>query len=298
MSKFIYFISDIHLGDGSPADDFNQRDALKAFLSRVAEENAHLVLLGDVFELWQADLDRILYHHAPLVRFLLPLAARGGVTYVVGNHDYLPFARFIGASVGGLMIAAEFITPDGEVRALHGHSFDPFNHVDFSLKEIRRPIGERVARMLGYLERYLDPNIDDHLGGLANAVWPKIREILGNPATARGVAENEIADRFGRPDSEFSKEVVDLFRRSSPGMRGYPGDDDTYRRAAMKILRQGPRYVLMGHTHIPEKVVDRAGVYVNTGSWSSRIYPPTYALYTGSDLRLVNALTGKYFQMG
>jgi len=112
----LYFVSDLHLGDGGPADDFAEgrhREAFQWFLAHEVRANGgHLVLVGDVLELWQCKLERITRHYAPMLWQL------AGSTLIRGNHDARrPWPRaWRWPGVGGPAILAE-----------HGHRADLWN---------------------------------------------------------------------------------------------------------------------------------------------------------------------------
>jgi len=88
------FISDLHLGDGSRTDDFHRDKELLEFLEFVGSQAQELIILGDFLELWQADLDRALFRHSEIINKLLSLRNKVKITYVIGNHDYIPFVKF------------------------------------------------------------------------------------------------------------------------------------------------------------------------------------------------------------
>ena len=50
----MYFISDLHIGDGSQSEALQKKDVLIRFLRMVQEENAQLVVVGDGLDLHQA----------------------------------------------------------------------------------------------------------------------------------------------------------------------------------------------------------------------------------------------------
>ena len=53
-------ISDCHMGDGGDADDFHENEpALMKALDHYRRRGYTLILLGDMEEMWQFDLDRI-----------------------------------------------------------------------------------------------------------------------------------------------------------------------------------------------------------------------------------------------
>ena len=67
------FISDLHLGDGSRTDDFHRDEQFLEFLEFVESQAQELIILGDLFELWQADFDRVLFRHSKVINKLLSL---------------------------------------------------------------------------------------------------------------------------------------------------------------------------------------------------------------------------------
>lgn len=89
VSRPIFAVSDLHIGDGGPRDNFaamsggNRRQEFKDFLQHVRECKGELVIVGDLFDFWQANLSKVLVQNEPL---LDELAAMNAV-YVLGNHD-------------------------------------------------------------------------------------------------------------------------------------------------------------------------------------------------------------------
>ena len=77
----IYIISDIHLGDGTRSDSFREkRAALRELLSEVKDENAQLIIAGDLIDFHQGwSIDRIITAHAIIFRELSDLAQRKNV---------------------------------------------------------------------------------------------------------------------------------------------------------------------------------------------------------------------------
>lgn len=86
-NKIVMF-SDIHLGDGSRADDF--RHNYKVFekaLGYYKKENYTVILLGDIEEFWQFDLDSIGREYDKTVYKRFRLFEEGYFYRVFGNHD-------------------------------------------------------------------------------------------------------------------------------------------------------------------------------------------------------------------
>lgn len=85
----IYAVSDLHLGDGSARDNFahmsegHRQEEFESFLDFVEGHNGQLLILGDLFELWQSNMSKVITHR---VKLLDRLAAIGAI-YILGNHD-------------------------------------------------------------------------------------------------------------------------------------------------------------------------------------------------------------------
>ena len=78
--------SDHHLGYAN-AD----KTAFNAFLDNLSQESdvTHMVLLGDVVDMWRRDAAGVFLEQHDTVAKLLALKSKGvQVFYVAGNHDY------------------------------------------------------------------------------------------------------------------------------------------------------------------------------------------------------------------
>jgi len=126
----IYCVSDLHLGDGGPRDNFAVGDRMKqflAFLDYVEERDGRLILLGDLFEFWQANLSRVVVRHLGLLDRLAEMGAR----YVLGNHD-ADLLDFCGTDMlrhpfFDRMVPAHEETINGQrFKFVHGHQADPY----------------------------------------------------------------------------------------------------------------------------------------------------------------------------
>lgn len=275
----IYFISDTHLGDGSGADRFRYPDQLIALLQRIqSEPEAQLVLLGDIMELWATSLEPVLITHAPVFYLLGQMAATHRVTYVVGNHDCLPWYYFVGQGTGNIQVIETFTAARGALVAVHGHQFDPYNKVRLDEGHVKAPWTRRLVQAVGLVGRVAGASTSDALADVGSA--------LEKLVTAEG------------PLQPFLAEVHRVLHRQSPGERGYPAGESAYEEAAINFMRKGARYVVMGHTHHPLIRQYGARTYVNTGSWVWDKYPPTYGRYYRGALELFSADTFQPYRPG
>lgn len=281
----IYFISDTHLGDGSGADRFRYPRQLMDLLSRIeSDPGAQLVLLGDIMELWAANLESVLTNHAPVFYAIGRIAATHPVTYVVGNHDCLPWYYFLNQGAGQLRIVERLNARRGALVALHGHQFDPYNQIMLEPDGgVKAPWTRRLVQLVGFLGRLggeATGDVIDNIGERLTKALSSVESLLPHwdPGTRQAV-------------SQGLHEVKLILERQSPGERGYPSEESTYSEAALALMRDGAKLVVMGHTHHPLKQTFGTRTYVNTGSWVWDRYPPTYGLYANGQLELMNADT-------
>jgi len=143
------FISDIHLGDGTGIDDFHRDDLFLNFLDYADRRASELIILGDLYELWQSDLEKIFWSHPAIIQ---KLQGMKNVTHIYGNHDYIPFSRLCPEIYEGEKIVA-----------LHGHQYDQFNRFKNPLFNLKWPIGKYITVLVGELERWVHPDMDTWL---------------------------------------------------------------------------------------------------------------------------------------
>ena len=227
--KPYFIVSDLHMGDGSSSDDFkpNKRKFMH-FLDHVKHQNGRLVLAGDIFELWQADLQAILKVNSEVVRLLFELQPM----IIAGNHDYYlrTFADFDFICYPALHLRL----PSGVMRVEHGNEYDPNNDPDRNMQ-----MGKIVASIGGFAENWIHPDIDmafmDFLGKarqVGNQVWNEIQ-------------------------TPWKKEKKSRKKQSNT----------SYVNAAARIIEEDEtvRWVVFGHTHNAE--IRQEARYANTGCW-------------------------------
>lgn len=138
------FVSDLHLGDGSKSDDFHRDDELADLVSKYWNDETYL--LGDIYELWQAKLSKIMWKHEGIIKILKAADS----TFIYGNHDYLPFSKYWTEVYEDELIYAE-----------HGHQYDIYNNT--SMFNLKWPIGKYATIAVGWLERLLHKDVDEFL---------------------------------------------------------------------------------------------------------------------------------------
>ena len=155
LDRKVWFISDLHLGDGTPSDVFFGKDRhLMALCAAVEREDGLLVIGGDAMDFHQAwSFTRILRAHQELLSSLSRLARARRLVYVVGNHDYdISFYR----EILGFPVCDELHLGD-EILVIHGHQHDRFISEEIET-------GQLSTKVHHFVERYLDTWIRIPLG--------------------------------------------------------------------------------------------------------------------------------------
>ena len=245
------FISDLHLGDGSKTDDFHRHTEFIRFLDYVYDVDAELCLLGDVFELWQADLDKILWHNHKIIKAL----RKCKVLHIYGNHDWLPYSRLEEEGLYGNIIWAE-----------HGHQYDEYNRYKNPLFSLKWPIGKYITVLLAEIERWFHKDVD---------VWAeKMKEKFG--VFLWGVAQLQ---NKGKPD--FYKDAI--LRLQIKNILSNKAQEILRYNANINI-------VVFGHSHQAELKKYKGGVYANCGAWIDQ-HTPTYVSVEDNVIELRNGIT-------
>lgn len=259
------FISDLHLGDGSRTDDFHRDKPFLKFLEFVERQAEELIILGDFFELWQADLDRISFRHSEIINKLLSLRNKLKITYVIGNHDYIPFVKFKDSDVG---ICLEYHDIENGIVAEHGHRYDIFNRYKNPIKSIKWPPGKQLTLFIAGLERLIHPNFD---------IWTK--KIMENL-------------------DDFLQEAILIRNKVTPTTKEYlrrGGHLGEFEDAVKNYINKGAKIVMFGHTHKSQLQIIERGIYANCGAWVDDV-EPTYIAYYKDRIELKEALTHKVIE--
>ncbi|MCM8762833.1 MAG: UDP-2,3-diacylglucosamine diphosphatase [Candidatus Omnitrophica bacterium] len=254
------FISDLHLGDGTRTDDFHRDKEFLGFLDFVEKEAKELIIAGDLFELWQASLDKILFKHKEVVKRLLGLKKKIKLTYLVGNHDYIPFTAFLDKESG---LDLEYSDKEKGIIAEHGHRYDIFNRYQNPLQALRWPKGKYFSLFLASLERLIYRDVD---------VWMKKALIK--------------VDDFLQQAALIKNKVTP----SSPAYLKRGGHFGEFAQAVEAHLTRGYKIVIFGHTHQAQLQVIEKGIYANCGAWTDAV-TPTYIAYTPEKISLCSGLS-------
>jgi len=250
-ARTIYVVSDLHMGDGGPRDNFafdNKAQQFSLFLDFVQAQNGELFVLGDLFEFWQANISRALRERMSFLDRLAQMQAR----YVIGNHD-ADLEELVGT---GLLhhpfferMSGPFTrTIGGKVfQFMHGHELDPFN------RDGTPGWGRILAILAGIIE-----------------------DRKGSPLLSAGGFTEKSLLRAGRGFMWLWNLSVNRFEKSQtrqmpPGFEEFltPAQYPEKVKGILALyqkdrLRRGYDVLVAGHTH---KADSRGGWYYNSGCW-------------------------------
>lgn len=232
----VYAISDLHLGDGGPRDNFaygsHEKDLL-AFLNMVEDNHGALVICGDLFELWQSNVSKVLTKRV----YLLDRLARMGTIYVLGNHDADLRYFMEGSHNGGIQLTHQFFQRMCDSFTLrragrvfyftHGHLADQYCSSETP------GIGRITAIYSGLAE-------DKH----GSPMLDKYRTV-----------EDKVVGRLER--------FVSLWNR----LRGKPDRFTEINRKLKGWADHDRSIIICGHTHFPGHIGEW---HYNTGTWAER----------------------------
>lgn len=274
----IFFVSDLHLADGGPADLFEGKDAdFLAFLDHVAEHGDKLVILGDALDLYVAgSFERVLRAHKKVLRRLKELADEKEVFYIAGNHDeeILIFEDLLNFTVVERLV----LPPD--VLVLHGHEYDAYFKDEES-----NAWGRFLSIAHARFEQFVGSPIRAPLATYDNranriAHWLAYHLLRGAELWAASLVRLGFR-RQARPWLRW----VDFWNRCEQGdMQGL------FKEVQKRLPELAYKTLVCGHTHQPGVVKLGDRTYVNTGTWTRDL--TTYVLWDGATFTCRDWRTG------
>jgi UDP-2,3-diacylglucosamine hydrolase len=222
-----YFISDVHLGYGPPAEDRAREARLVLLLDEILVQARDgdvggLFIVGDLFDSWFEFSSVVPRRHVRTIAALARIAELVPVEYLMGNHD--------------------------------------FGHRNYFEKELSIPVhrGDIERTLLG--KKFYIAHGD---GKAANDTgYLILRKILRNPFL-QGVyrlVHPDLGIRFAEWISGRSRVYTDQrdALHKVDGLRTF---------AEKIIAENGIDFVVMGHRHAPQLIIVEKGTYVNLGDW-------------------------------
>ncbi|MEN6367663.1 MAG: metallophosphoesterase [Thermoguttaceae bacterium] len=217
----IYQISDLHIGDGGSRDNFavnGHRKDFNEFLDMVEDNSGLLVVTGDLFELWQSNISKVLTSNEALLDRLHAM----GAVYILGNHDsdlnyFTGKTKWLSHPFFQNMRQELALNINGQIYYfIHGHQADQYCCGD-------------------------TPGF-----GRITAIWSGLAEDKnGSPIVDKyRTVEDRTVGRLERISSFFSR------------LMGKPDRFTVINRGLAAFLRMGADKVFCGHTHFAGHIGD------------------------------------------
>jgi UDP-2,3-diacylglucosamine pyrophosphatase LpxH len=258
MERDIFVVSDLHLGDGGPRDNFGYEgsprpELLNRFLDFVQAENGELIVVGDLFEFWQAPLAAVVMHNLPLLERLDEL----GATLILGNHDS-DLAAFAGTG----QLSHPFFT---KMQAVSKQ--EPFE---------RTINGRRFALLHGHEVDEFNSNPAPSWGRMLTIFAGIFEERNGSPLLADGESIETVLEGWGEKLLSLWNWLTSCFSKAGKSS-AKPKDELTPAQnpdRAKQMLDAYAEYrqeqeidvLICGHTHQPGRIGDW---YYNSGGWAT-----------------------------
>jgi predicted phosphodiesterase len=300
-------ISDLHLGLAS-GNDLLRRPAVLEALTAALEGADEVVLLGDVLELRERPLRRVLDDAMPVLNRIGEATAGKRITIVPGNHDHhlaqpvidsslqlglenfgeRPLPELAQALGGDVRLAYPGVWVRPDVYATHGHYLDVHNTVP-SFERLAIGLTRRIA---GGREPATPSDYEAAIG-LVNAVTFALAQATRNGPAVGGSGASVRLWQAANGDSSGRLPKLLLTRLAIPATVGAmnrvglgPLRADLsgvhLREAALNGMHQvidtlgiTAKHVIFGHTHRsgPHENDTGWGPLMNTGSW---IHEPAF----------------------
>ena len=151
----LYFISDVHLGAQSPAEEATKEALLLDLLERVGSDGERLYILGDLYDFWFEYRHVVPSVGQRVLAALQGLTSRGiEVHYLAGNHDFA-IGPYISDTLG-CHIHRKPLDVEWNGTRIHLHHGDGLAGNDMGYRVMTKIIRSRQAM---WLWRLLHPGI-------------------------------------------------------------------------------------------------------------------------------------------
>jgi len=250
IDKPIFIVSDLHMGDGGPRDNFavdNKEQQFLNFLDLVESQNGKLYILGDLFDFWQGNFGDIIMARKAMLDRLAQLET----IYVIGNHDW-DLASLIDKKIISHNFFNSMTTPFCEeiagkkIKFMHGHEVEPH-------RNDQRPGWGRILAILGGI-------IEDRKGSpMLSAGGTMEKVLLGVSKMFMGIW-NFSVNHFGTSHNKGHNHNFDQELTPSQNPNRVPNILKLYE---LERVRGGYDIIIAGHTHRARK----EKWYYNPGCW-------------------------------
>ena len=115
-------VSDLHLGN--PA--FVKGDKLSSFLSYMSTRNSSLCINGDVIDLLQFSMPKLMADLSSLLQSLQSFSTQGknNIYYIIGNHDIYMEAFLESSGIFEVVPYLDVVSGGQRIHIEHGHLYD------------------------------------------------------------------------------------------------------------------------------------------------------------------------------
>ncbi|MGC1123213.1 MAG: UDP-2,3-diacylglucosamine diphosphatase [Candidatus Methanofastidiosia archaeon] len=234
----IVALSDVHLGF-SCCDEGPFRKFLREISSNPHID--HVVLIGDIFDMWRRDPVKLLIDHSDILELLSTMQKSKNVHYVVGNHDYHMIEA--GENIEkkyNLKVGTETFIPYGDrtYYFVHGHQFE----FSSSLESY-----QHFANILCLG--------DDNVGSTADGLWNLYKMCFPHftPIKKEFGLERKFKKAMGLPAERLEERTLRKIKKEARKKREELEDQ----------IRDC--FIVYGHTH--RSFVSLKQKMANTGSW-------------------------------
>lgn len=242
----IVAVSDVHAGTSSKSETL-----FRTFLDTIAtqKEVEHLVLIGDILDMWRGDPDTIFEKYADILERLKELQQKKKVYYILGNHDYHITKREDIKKHYNLDVRSTLVLPCGthEYYFIHGYQFEFPDDIE---------IYQDFANILCLS--------GDVLAATGEFFWNLYQELSSAVIMSKAWFLKNFKRSINPPTKRLTRKDMKKINETIKTWKEEKNMVNTW--------------IVYGHTHDP--FVDKERCIVNTGSWMDDPYYPHFEKYT------------------
>ena len=150
----LYIISDVHLGANAAKEEKVKEERLVSFFEKIENEDAELVIAGDLFDFWFEYRHVVPRMHFRVISALAHLATRITVRYIAGNHDFW-LDSFMSNQVGMIIHQDNYRTELDGKRYFMTHG-DGLLKNDYGYRFLKKVLRHKINV---FMYRLLHPDI-------------------------------------------------------------------------------------------------------------------------------------------
>ncbi|ABK14061.1 MAG: UDP-2,3-diacylglucosamine diphosphatase [Methanothrix sp.] len=252
----IIAVSDVHMAERPSdrqvkADDARFLEFLDCTASDQLSSGGHLVLLGDIVDLWRRDFVRALIESEPALSRLIEISRKATVHYIAGNHDFHMLRMW---ELANNRFPFEVTKPlrleDGMTKLFFIHGYQ--------LEVLANPYCKSVSAYETFSEGLCIAG--DDTGNAADKLW----DTFNVAKSALDGIKRLPSDLKGAIDSMMQSQGI---RMTGPHNTRAMAEQLASSMARVVYLGMEPdEFLISGHTHRP--FCNPEERIANTGSWN------------------------------